>query len=504
MALRIPSAQDLRNLSASLDMTLTDEEISDFKALLPGFFDDYQKLDRMPSSLPSIKHLRRSFGSRPDSRDDPYNAIVRRCSIKGLRSGKLSKKRIGIKDNVCVAGIPITFGSTVLDGYVADIDATIVTRILDAGAEIVAILNMDDFASSGAGDTSCYGPTLNPHSLEHLSGGSSSGSAAALYYDDIDMTIGGDQGGSIRIPASWSGVVGLKPTYGLVPYTGIGGIGHTFDHVGPMTSTVADAALLLEVIAGKDPLDPRQDETKYESYTNALTKEADGLRIGLLKEGFGRPESEEDVDAAVHKTVQGLTRLGSHITEISIPEHRDGLPIWSSIAIQEATALFHSNGLGYHWKGLYNESLGVTLGKFRRSQADDLSPSLKLTLLIGSYLMERYHGRLYSKAQNLRRGWGNAYDKAFEHVDVLAMPTTPMKAHRNTPNLDRRTVISHGWDMLGNTAPFNITGHPALSIPCSKSQGLPVGLMLVSRHFEESVLFRLGHALEQHVDWQMQ
>ena len=160
--------------------------------------------------------------------------------MKGAKEGKLAGKRIGIKDNVCVAGIPMTCASRVLEGYVPDIDANVVLRILDAGGEIAAILNMDNFAFSGGGDTSANGPTRNPHNAEHLAGGSSGGSAAALYYPDIDLTIGGDQGGSIRIPASWCRVVGLKPTHGLVSYTGIVGIDATFDHTGPMARTAAD------------------------------------------------------------------------------------------------------------------------------------------------------------------------------------------------------------------------------------------------------------------------
>ena len=170
---------------------------------------------------------------RPSRQDDPLNAIVRRCSIKGAPSGKLAGKRLGIKDNVCIAGVPMTCASLVLDGYVPDIDATIITRILDAGGEVTAVLNMDNFAFSGGGHTSAYGATRNPHNPDHTA-------AAALSYDDIDMTIGGDQGGSIRIPASWCGVVGHKPTHSLVPYTGIVGIDATFDHTGPMTKTVAD------------------------------------------------------------------------------------------------------------------------------------------------------------------------------------------------------------------------------------------------------------------------
>src|SRR5207245_3980027 len=207
---------------------------------------------------PPLVYYERDPGGRPSRESDPLNAIIRRCSVKGAKGGKLAGKRIGIKDNVCIAGIPMTCASRVLEGYVPDIDATIIRCILDAGGDITAILNMDNFAFSGGGDTSAYGPTRNPHNPEHLAGRSSARSGAALYYKDIDLTIGDDQGGSIRIPASWCGIVGLKPTHSLVPYTGIVGIDPTFDHAGPMARSVAEVALLLEVIAGKDPMDPRQ------------------------------------------------------------------------------------------------------------------------------------------------------------------------------------------------------------------------------------------------------
>ena len=238
MALRKPTAQDLRRLAQENNFQLTDEELEGFQALLPGLFESYDTLDRMPLPKAPLKYPHRDPGRRPSHQDDPLNAIVRRCTLKGASTGKLAGKRFGLKNNICIAGMPLSCGSLVLDGFIPDTDATIVTRLLDAGAEVVATLNLDNFAFSGAGDTSAQGATLNPHNPEHLAGGSSGGSAAGLYYDDIDITIGGDQGGSIRIPASWCGVVGLKPTHGLVPYTGIVGIDNTFDHTGPMASTL--------------------------------------------------------------------------------------------------------------------------------------------------------------------------------------------------------------------------------------------------------------------------
>ena len=211
-------------MAAANHFVLGSEETADFASMLPSLFTSLDELDRMPGALPVPTYQERNPGYRPSRQEDPLNAIVRLCSVKGASSGKLAGKRIGLKDNVCVAGIPMSCGSTVLEGYVPEIDATVVSRILDAGGEIVATLNMDNFAYSAGGETSAYGPTLNPHNHQHLAGGSSGGSAAALHYNSIDLTIGCDQGGSIRVPASWCGVIGLKPTHGLVPYTGIVGI----------------------------------------------------------------------------------------------------------------------------------------------------------------------------------------------------------------------------------------------------------------------------------------
>ena len=393
-------------------------------------------------------------------------------------------------------------GSLVLDGYVPEMDATVLTRLLDAGAEVVATLTLDNFAFSGAGDTSTHGAMLNPHNPEYLAGGSSGGSAAALYYDDIDITIGGDQGGSIRIPASWCGVVGLKPTYGLVPYTGIVGIDNSFDHTGPMARTAADVALTLQVIASKDPLDPRQGEVPVYPYTEALGRGVSGLRIGVLSEGFGLENSEPDVDESVRKALGVFSEMGAQTSEVSVPAHKEAPAIVWGLMAEGATATLRGNGMGHHWHGLYNSGLAETLGKSRRSQANDFPPTVKLILLVGSYMSERYHGRMYAKAQNLRPSLRASYDRALEQVDVLALPTTPMKAHRYEPDLGPKGIIDHGWNMLDNTAPFDMTGHPAISVPCGKSNGLPVGLMLVTRHFDDATLLRAAHAFEQHVDWE--
>lgn len=502
MAIRLPTGEDLQRLARANYFELSQEELSVFQELLPDLFANYDKLEQTPAPYEPLKYRDRDPGYRPSREEDPFNAILRRYSLKGASSGKLAGKRIGLKNNICVAGLPMNCASLVIEDYVADIDATIVTRLLDAGAEIVANLNLDNFAFSGAGNTSAFGPTLNPHSPQHVPGGSSSGSGAALYYDYIDITIGGDQGGSIRIPASWCGVVGLKPTHSLVPYTGIVGVDATFDHTGPMTRTVAEAAITLEVIAGKDPLDPRQGEVPVQPYTEFLGRGVQGMRIGVVSEGFGWERSEQDVDEGVRTALGVFKDMGAQVSDISIPDHRETEGITWGLMAEGAAAALSTNGMGYHWQGLYNTSLIETLGKARRAQANDFTWTAKLMFLIGKYVSERYHGRFYAKAQNLRRGLRDAYDQALEQVDILAMPTTPMKAHRHDPDISIKNFIVHGWDMTQNTAPFDMTGHPAINVPCGKSNGLPVGLMLIGKRFEDGTLFQAAQAFEEKVNWE--
>ena len=203
MTIRRPTSQDLQRLAEANHFDITDSEMAAFEAMIPGLFESYDILEQVPESRTPLRYPSRDAGTRPNPEEDPYNAILRRCTLRGATGGKLSGKRIGLKNNICVAGMPMTCASLILEDYIPDSDATIVTRMLDEGAEISAILNLDNFAFSGAGDTSAFGPTLNPHNTDYLAGGSSGGSAAGLYYDDIDITIGGDQGGSIRIPASF-------------------------------------------------------------------------------------------------------------------------------------------------------------------------------------------------------------------------------------------------------------------------------------------------------------
>src|SRR5437879_6660860 len=287
-----PPRGELHRIAKSYNLDLSRDYLTSFRNLMDGVLASYRRLDQFAEPTLAVKYPR-DAGFRPGAADNRRNAWYWRCSIKGATSGPLAGKKIAIKDNVCVAGIPMMNGSNVLEGYVPDVDATIVTRILDAGGEIVGKAVCEHLCFSGGSHTSDTGPVLNPHDPKRSAGGSSSGSAALVAVGECDMAIGGDQGGSIRIPSSFSGAVGLKPTYGLVPYTGVFPIELTLDHTGPIARTAADCARLLEAIAGPDGLDPRQSGmVRKEPYTQKLPGDARGVRIGIVKEGFGWPNSE--------------------------------------------------------------------------------------------------------------------------------------------------------------------------------------------------------------------
>lgn len=499
---RPPTEEEIREAAAKHHIELTEEELADFAAMIPETLAGYERLDAIPEPARESTYTDRDPGYKPDRSEDPLNAFVTKCRIEGASEGALAGYELGIKDNVAVAGVEMTCGSKLFEGYVPRHDATIVTRLLDAGATITGKLNMEDMAFSGSGELSATGAVLNPRSREHIAGGSSSGSAAAVVASDVDVAIGGDQGGSIRIPASWSGCVGHKPTHGLVPYTGIVGLGHSFDHTGPMARNVADCARTLDVIAGKDPLDPRQGAVSLPEggYETGLDADPDAVTVGVVEEGFGHETSEPGVDDGVRDALSAFAEQGADVREVSIPMHLDGLAIWNAIVLEEFTALVRAEGVGHYGKGWYDTAFADFFAKARRTRANDYLSTVKLTLIVGQYLADHYHGHYYAKAQNLRRELSNAYDEALAEVDVLAMPTTPQTAHELRDDLTRPEAIERALSMLANTAPFDVSGHPGLSVPCGTVDELPVGLMFVGERGDDATVLNAGAAFEAGVD----
>jgi len=384
-----------------------------------------------------------------------------------------------------------------MEGYVPDFDATIVSRLLNAGGRIVGKTNMDDMAATGNGHSSAFGPTLNPHDDEYLAGGSSGGSAIAVATGDADVTIGGDQGGSIRVPAAWTGVVGLKPTYGLVPYTGIVGLDNMVDHAGPLAKDVRTVARTLTVLAGKDPKDPRQpDSVPVDDYEASLDGVVDGLSIGVVQEGFNWPQSESEVNSSVRGGLDDLEDLGASVEEVSIPMHRDAEDIYAVVLSEAYVPLYQSEGLGWSSKGWHDTSWADAFGKFRRAQGGDLPPSVKVTLLLGAYVSDQYHSKYYAEGMNLVTELTDIYDDILATYDLLAMPTSPHNPYKYVPDQTRAEFLDDAWTMNANTCPFNLTGHPAISVPVEPEGELPVGLMLVGSEFDDSTVLNAANALE--------
>jgi amidase len=499
MTPKLPGIEQLAGIARGYGLHLSVDELEAFRALMPATLQSYERIDQL-TAPPIPNRYPRTAGYRPSEGENKLGAWYRKCSIKGAEDGLLRGKRVAIKDNVCVAGVPMMNGSAVLEGYVPEVDATIVTRILDAGGEIAGKAVCEHLCFSGSSFTSDTGPVLNPHKSDHSAGGSSSGSAALVASGEVPLAIGGDQGGSIRIPSSWCGVYGLKPTYGLVPYTGIFPIELTLDHTGPIGATVEDVATLLQVIAGVDGVDPRQNGVRPTEYLESLETGVRSLKVGLVPEGFGWPgASEPDVDDAVREAATTLSSLGAQLRDTPIPMHRDGLHIWNGIAVEGAAMLMVAgNSMGTNWKGLYNVSLLDAYARGRLTRADDLSDTVKLVVLLGQYMQDAYHGRYYAKAQNLAQSLRLAYDSALKDVDLLLMPTIPMKAtplpSADTPFAER---IALALGMIQNTCPFDVSGHPAMNVPVAMSGGLPVGMMLIGRYGDEATVLRAARAFEQ-------
>src|SRR3954449_6581578 len=501
MAVQLPTPSQLLDIADEIGLDLTDSDVTSFLGLLGPTVAAYNVVDSMADNLPPVRYPR-TPGYRPSGDENAYNAWYIKSTVHGASRGKLKGKTVVLKDNIMLAGVPMMNGAATLEGYVPDIDATVVTRILDAGGTIVGKAHCENFCLSGGSHTNATGAVHNPHKMGYSAGGSSSGSAVVVALGEAEMAIGGDQGGSIRIPAAFSGIYGMKATYGLVPYTGVMPIELTIDHTGPMTANVHDNALLLEVLAGADGLDPRQGALKVAKYTSELDGGVRGLRIGVVKEGFGHPSSEADVDAKVKAGADLFRKLGATVEEISIPMHALAPAIWLPIAAEGATEfMMKGNGMGTNWRGLYNTAL-LDAHSAWHHRADELSDSLKLTMLLGQYFGKHYRGHFYAKAQNLSRKLRAAYDAMLGTYDLLLMPTLPMKATPLPPaDAPRELYMQRAFEMLPNTAPFNATGHPAMSIPCGMSGGLPIGLMLIGKYYDEPTIYRAAAAFEGAGDW---
>lgn len=498
--MRTPDLADVESIVADLGLSMSDAAVAAHHGLISAILPGYSAMEDLSDGLPDAGYAGRQF-STPSAQDNPLGAWYVKTEIDHAPSGKLQGRTIAIKDNVFVAEVPLMNGTRILEGFVPSVDATIVTRILDAGGSIVGKSVCEAYCTSGGSHTSESGPVHNPHRRGYSAGGSSSGSGALVGAGVVDMAIGCDQGGSIRIPSSWSGAYGMKPTLGLVPYTGILGMDPAIDHTGPITASVEDNALLLEVLAGPDGLDPRQSNPQVGDYTGALGQGVSGLSIGMLEEGFGSEGSEPDVDIKVRAVAQRLAALGAEVSSVSVPLHSLGGAILFGIIQSIVHAMIDSDGFGMGREDVVEPGY-VAAQSHWRERPDDLPETMKNAMILAEFLRRESGYRFYARSVNLFRQLRAAYDAALEGVDLLLLPTTAMKA-QPLPPADAPVEVSVGasWMNLANTSPFNVSHHPAMSIPCGMTDGLPVGAMLVGRAWEETTIYRAAHAFEQGVDW---
>ncbi|PLX75671.1 MAG: amidase [Azoarcus sp.] len=500
MSIRRPNKTDFLIAAEDHGYHLTDSQMEAFLNLADETLSSYESVDALYAAHVVQQPPKREY-SKAANGDNQYGAWYVKTHIAGASEGPLAGKTVVIKDNVSVAGVPMANGSLSLDGYVPSEDATVVKRLLAAGATVVGKSVCEDLCFSGASFTSASGPVKNPWDVTRNAGGSSSGSAVLVALEEVDMAIGGDQGGSIRMPAAWTGVVGHKPTYSLVPYTGAFPIERTLDHVGPMAKSVRDVAVMLDVIAGADNLDPRQKSPPVVACVASLDQGVAGLRVGLLREGFAIPGvSEPQVDALVKAAVQQLESLGAIVGEASVPWHSGvALDMWNVIATDGAAyQMLQGNGYGMNADGHYDPEIMSYFGTKRREHADELSSSVRAVALTGHYSLKNLHGAGYAKARMLVPLLVQQYDDAFKDFDVLVMPTMPFVATKLTAaDAPIEEYVHTALNMLTNTAPFDITGHPATSIPAGLADGLPVAMMVVAPRFQDALALRVAQAYEE-------
>lgn len=502
MAVHLPTYEQIKASAAKCGIALSQEDLEIYREAIRPRVEAYSAVAEMVDEIPEVKYPR-TPGVRPLPEDNPHNAWYRKTEIKGAASGLLAGKKVALKDNIMLAGVPMMNGASSLEGYVPDFDATIVTRMLDAGAEISGKTTCEYLCMTGSSFTAATGEVHNPYKHGYSAGGSSSGSAVVVATGEVDMAIGCDQGGSIRMPASFCGIYGLKPTFGLVPYTGIMPIEVQVDHVGPMTASVEDNALLLEVLAGDDGYDPRIKAPVVKEYRKALTGDVKGLKIGILKEGFEHPEMDPEVAKKVREAADRYAAMGAQVQEVSVPMHHDAASIFAPIVTEGATTtMWNGDGYGASRGDLYPVSMMDFYRGWRRT-ANDMPVSGQFVLILGQYMLDTYGTRFYGKATNIIRRLRAAYDRALAECDLLLMPTTPVTATQMPERgCSVPEFLHHGLTPIGITAPFNLTHHPSMSLPCGMSKdGLPIGLMLVGRHFDEETIYRATHAFEQSGDW---
>jgi len=411
---------------------------------------------------------------------------------KGEPLPPLAGVPIGIKDVMVTKGIRTTAGSKILDNFVPPYDCTAVARLEAAGAIILGKMNCDEFAMGSSNENSAYGPVRNPRDKSRVPGGSSGGSAAAVAAGTAVATLGSDTGGSIRQPASFCGVVGLMPTYGRVSRYGLIAFASSLDHIGPLTRTVKDAAILLRVIAGHDPLDSTSADVPVPDYEADLSNPVAGIKIGVPKEYFGEGLDAE-VRTAVEASISKLRAAACEIIPISLPHTAYAIPAYYVIATAEASAnLARYDGVRYGYRAKGARTLSEM---YRKSRDEAFGAEVKRRIMLGTYaLSSGYYDAYYLKAQRVRTLLMRDFEQAFQKVDAIVTPTAPTAAFKLGEKSDD-PLSMYLADIYTVTA--DLAGIPGISVPCGQTaSGLPIGLQVLGRHFDESTVLRVASSIE--------
>jgi aspartyl-tRNA(Asn)/glutamyl-tRNA(Gln) amidotransferase subunit A len=411
---------------------------------------------------------------------------------KSEKVGKLAGIPVTVKDNICTKGTRTTCGSKILENFVPPYDATVLKRLKAADAVLVGKTNMDEFAMGSSTETSHFGVTKNPYGPDRVPGGSSGGSAAALAAGEAILALGSDTGGSIRQPASFCGVVGLKPTYGRVSRFGLVAYASSLDQIGPMARNVRDCALLLGVIAGHDPCDSTSADMPAPDYLSGLEKEIKGLKIGLPQEYFAEG-LEEEVKSALLSAVRQLQDRGVEVEEVTLPHTEYAIATYYLLATAEASAnLARYDGVRYSFR---EENPANLDQMYRRTRSRGFGAEVKRRIMLGTYALSAgYYDAYYLKAQKVRTLIMQDFQQAFQKVDVLVTPTSPTVAFKIGEKIDDPLQM-YLSDIY--TISANLAGIPGISVPCGfSSDGLPIGIQILGRHFEEETVLRVAYAVE--------
>jgi aspartyl-tRNA(Asn)/glutamyl-tRNA(Gln) amidotransferase subunit A len=420
-------------------------------------------------------------------------AEIDRLAAAGDPLPSLAGVPVAIKDVMVTRGVRTTAGSKIIENFIPPYDCTAVARMEAAGAVVLGKLNCDEFAMGSSTENSAYHPVRNPRDKSRVPGGSSGGSAAAVAAGMAVATLGSDTGGSIRQPASFCGVVGLKPTYGRVSRYGLIAFASSLDHIGPFTKTVKEAALVLRTIAGRDPMDSTSADVPVPDYVAELEKPVKGLRVGVAKEYFGAGLDEE-VRAAVEAAIQKLAEAGCEVVSVSLPHTEYAIPTYYIVATAEASSnLARYDGVRY---GFRARNVRTLADMYRLTRDGGFGMEVKRRIMLGTYVLSAgYYDAYYLKAQKVRTLLTRDFDEAFKKVDVIAAPTCPTAAFRLGEKVNDPLAM-YLADIYTVTA--NLAGIPGISVPCGENhEKLPIGLQLFGRHFDEATVLRVAHAYER-------